>query len=99
MWVVILLLDANMLIAWFDAAHQWLTANRGNGWATCPLTENACIRVISQPSYSGRLSVADIAERLDRAMAALDHHAWPDDIHLSDPLDALITLRFIIPNI
>lgn len=89
---MISLLDANMLIALFDAAHvhhdaahQWLTANRGNGWATCPLTENACIRVISQPSYSGRLSVADIAGRLDRAMAAMDHHAWPDDIHLSDP--------------
>jgi toxin-antitoxin system PIN domain toxin len=88
---MISLLDANMLIALFDAAHvhheaahQWLAANRASGWATCPLTENACIRVISQPSYSGRLSVADIAGRLERAIAAMDHHAWPVDIHLSD---------------
>ena len=89
---MISLLDANFLIALFDAAHvhhqaahQWLAANRASGWATCPLTENACIRIISQPSYSGRLTVADIAGRLNRAIAAPDHHSWPDDIHLSDP--------------
>ena len=89
---MISLLDANMLIALFDAAHvhhsvahQWLSANRAAGWATCPLTENACIRIVSQPSYPGRLTVADIAGRLDRAIAAPDYHSWPDDIHLSDP--------------
>jgi toxin-antitoxin system PIN domain toxin len=85
------LLDANMLIALFDAAHVdhqrahgWLSANRSNGWATCPLTENACIRVMSQPSYPGRLAVEDIAGRLHRATQATDHHFWPDDIRLTD---------------
>jgi predicted nucleic acid-binding protein len=55
---MISLLDANMLIALFDeahvhhqAAHDWLLINRSTGWATCPLTENACIRIMSQPSY------------------------------------------------
>ena len=88
---MISLLDANMLIALFDAAHghhqaahTWLAGNRATGWATCPLTENACIRVISQPSYSGKLAIADIAGRLERALAAPDHHSWSDDIHLSD---------------
>ena len=38
---------------WTDAAHvnhalahTWLTANRSAGWATCPLTQNACVRVL-----------------------------------------------------
>ena len=89
---MIALLDANMLIALFDsahvhhqAAHQWLTAHRASGWATCPLTENACIRIISQPSYPGRLNIDDIAGRLHRATLAADHHFWPDTLRLSDP--------------
>ncbi len=87
------LLDANLLIALFDVAHvhhrpaqQWLTANRSDGWATCPLTGNACIRIISQPAYPGRLPVADIARRLQQATRAADHHFWPDDLELSDPV-------------
>jgi len=50
-----------------------------------PLTQNACIRIISQPAYPGRLSVADIARRLRQATAANDHHFWPDSISLHDP--------------
>lgn len=89
---MIALLDANMLIALFDAAHvhhqpahKWFVRNRAQGWATCPLTQNACIRIISQPSYPGRLPVADIARRLRNAAAAKDHKFWPDDVSLCDP--------------
>ena len=71
---MIALLDANTLIALFDAAHvhhrsahQWLSRHRARGWATCPLTQNACIRILSQPAYPGRLAVADIARRLHHA--------------------------------
>ena len=86
------LLDAIMLIALFDAAHvhhqaahQWMTRNRAAGWATCPLTQNACIRILSQPAYPGRLPVADISRRLHHATSATDHHFWPDSISLCDP--------------
>ena len=89
---MVALLDANVLIALFDAAHvhhqaahRWLGANRTQGWATCPLTQNACIRILSQPAYPGRLPVADIARRLRHATAATDHHFWPDIISLCDP--------------
>lgn len=61
-----------------------MSGNRSNGWATCPLTENACIRIMSQSSYPGRLNVEDIADRLHRATLATDHHFWPDDIRLTD---------------
>ena len=88
---MISLLDANLLIALFDAAHlhhqrahQWLTQHRAQGWATCPLTQNACIRIISQPNYPNRLPIADISRRLAQATAAPDHHFWPDSISLCD---------------
>jgi toxin-antitoxin system PIN domain toxin len=89
---MIALLDANTLIALSDAAHvhhhpahQWLSRHRSQGWATCPLTQNACIRIISQPAYPGRLTVADITRRLRHATAVNDHHFWPDSISLHDP--------------
>jgi toxin-antitoxin system PIN domain toxin len=85
------LLDANVLIALFDAAHvhhadaqEWLAAHRAQGWATCPITQNACIRIFSQAAYPGRLSVADISRRLRLAVAATDHHFWPDTLSLAD---------------
>jgi len=88
---MIALLDANMLIALFDAAHEnhtaahsWLTANRSSGWATCPLTQNACIRVLSQPNYPGHLTIADISRRLSNAIAAPDHTFWMDSLSLCD---------------
>lgn len=86
------LLDANVLIALFDEAHvhhrqaqQWLTGHRADGWATCPLTGNACIRILSQPAYPGHLPVADIARRLHQATRASDHQFWAADLQLSDP--------------
>ncbi|MCU0874072.1 MAG: PIN domain-containing protein [Pirellulaceae bacterium] len=88
---MIAILDVNVLIALFDAAHvhhtasqSWLTANRSHGWATCPLTQNACIRVLSQPKYPGHVPIADISRRLANAIAAPDHVFWPDSISLCD---------------
>ena len=89
---MVALLDANLLIALFDAAHvqhqpshRWFSQNRAQGWATCPLTQNACIRILSQPAYPGRLPVADVARRLRQATAVADHQFWPDVI---GPCDA-----------
>lgn len=89
---MISLLDANVLIALFDAAHvqhrlahRWLRKHRASGWATCPLTQCACIRVLSQPAYPGRLTVADISRRLAKAVAADDHHFWPESLMPCDP--------------
>jgi uncharacterized protein len=56
---VISLLDVNVLVALFDpahvyheAAHAWFGVNRIRRWATCPLTENALVRVLSNPRIS-----------------------------------------------
>jgi hypothetical protein len=52
------LLDINVLIALSDpahvhheAAHRWFSAVGSASWATCPITENGFVRVISSPSY------------------------------------------------
>lgn len=88
---MISLLDANFLIALFDAAHvrhmdahQWLSQHRTEGWATCPLTQNACIRILSQPAYPGRLTIPDISRRLHHAISVREHHFWHDSISLCD---------------
>lgn len=87
------LLDVNVLIALFDQdhifherAHLWLEANVAAGIATCPLTENGVIRVISHPKYSSELSLApgDVIKRLDGFCEAQDHAFWSDDVSLRD---------------
>ncbi len=87
------LLDVNVLVALFDpahlhhdVAHAWFSAERGVGWATCPITENGLLRVLSNPAYPGRrTTVADAAERLRSFQASGGHAFWPDDVSLLDP--------------
>lgn len=86
------LLDVNVLIALLDAEHvhheparRWLRNNIRNGWATCPITQNGCLRIMSQPSYPGGLRSAQVAERLREATATRHHEFWPDSVSLLDP--------------
>ena len=89
---VIHLLDVNVLVALFDpahihheAAHEWFRASSVAGWATCPLTENGLVRVISNPAYPGRrTTVADAVHRLGRFAKSEAHVFWPDDVSLID---------------
>ena len=72
------LLDVNVLIALLDQGHvhhavarDWLAANIGQGWASCPITQNGCIRIMSQPAYPKNLPARQVAARLAEALAAL----------------------------
>lgn len=83
------LLDVNVLIALLDAAHvyhaqayRWLEGELHHGWASCPLTQNGCIRIMSQPNYPGALRSAQVAERLAEAADGHAHAFWPDDVNL-----------------
>jgi uncharacterized protein len=85
------LLDLNALIAFLDAEHlhkprihRWWLQNRTYGWATCPLTQNGFVRVISQPSYSSPISIGRAFDHLRRNTETDDHVFWPDDISLLD---------------
>jgi uncharacterized protein len=83
------LLDVNVLIALMDAAHvhhqlarSWLEENIQNGWASCPITQNGCIRILSQSAYPGSEPAAVIAARLADAAATPWHEFWPDNLSL-----------------
>ncbi|MEJ2206616.1 MAG: PIN domain-containing protein [Gemmatimonadota bacterium] len=87
------LLDVNVLVALFDpehvhheAAHRWFAGARSAGWATCPLTENGLVRVVSNPAYPGRrTTVADAVSRLRQFTDSGNHVHWPDDVSLLRP--------------
>lgn len=83
------LLDVNVLIALLDSAHiyhplamAWLTENIEKGWASCPLTQNGCIRILSQPAYPNSVPAALIADRLAAACQHPAHFFWGDSISL-----------------
>ena len=86
------LLDASVLIALFDVghvhhdvAHDWFGDNRARGWATSPLTENALLRIVSNPKYGSNWERAPIlARRLQTFCASADHQFWPDTLSLGD---------------
>ena len=86
--------DVNVLLALTDPAHshhevasQWFADASRRGWATCPLTENGFVRILSNPSYPGvRLSPADATALLETSVQnhAATHHFWPDSVSLRD---------------
>jgi toxin-antitoxin system PIN domain toxin len=85
------LYDLNALIAFLDAdhlhkprIHQWWWQNRHHGWATCPLTQNGFVRVISQQSYSSPIPIGRAFDHLRRNTETEGHAFWPDDISLLD---------------
>jgi len=86
------LLDVNVLIALFDAnhlhhetAHHWFGDHSRNGWATCPITENGFLRVISNPAYPGsHTTLADAVQRLRIFRKSGGHTFWTDSVSFCD---------------
>jgi uncharacterized protein len=88
---MIALLDVSVLIALCDTRHEfhqttlrWMQENYWAGWATCPLTQNGCIRIVSQPNYSFKIPLAEAIQTLQTICSAQHHHFWPDDASLLD---------------
>jgi hypothetical protein len=86
------LLDVNVLVALLDADHiehprarAWLEREIGHGWASCALTQNGVLRVMSQPRYPSPVTPAEAADRLARAVANERHAFWPCEVSLLDP--------------
>lgn len=79
------LLDVNVLIALLDADHTshrsalaWFGENSRHGWASCPITQNGCVRIMSHPGYPNAHAVSEIVERLRSATADPSHAFWAD---------------------
>jgi toxin-antitoxin system PIN domain toxin len=90
---VTFLLDVNVLVSLIDrahvhhdAAHAWFRREGAKSWATCPLTENAVLRIIGHPRYPGSQGTpAAVAPSLVSLRGHAGHCFWPDDISLADP--------------
>lgn len=85
------LLDINVLIALHDRDHvhhvraaTWFEANIEHGWASCPLTLNGCLRIMSQPGYSSPQPLPTLITMLQRSTGASVHETWFDDISILD---------------
>jgi uncharacterized protein len=85
------LLDVNVLIALLDADHLhharaaiWLAENIAPGWASCAITQNGCVRIMSQPGYPSALPTARVAQRLREATETEHHLFVPADLSLLD---------------
>ena len=85
------LLDVNVLIALLDADHlhharaaAWLAENIKSGWASCAITQNGCVRIMSQPGYPNALPAAGVAQRLREATLAEHHLFVAGDVSLLD---------------
>ena len=86
------LLDVNVLIALVDAshvshdaAHDWFAREGHARWATCPITENGLVRIVSNPKYPNALATPAEATTLLARMTSLPGHVfWPDDVSLRD---------------
>ena len=86
------LLDVNVLIALLDSDHtlhgtamSWFAKHAREGWASCPITQNGCVRIMSNPSYPNALPVQAVMQRLTEACGEDVHEFWSDEVSLLDP--------------
>jgi len=85
------LLDVSVLIPLFDTGHShhqpakaWCGANLKSGWASCPLTQNRFVRIVSQPSYPRPARMRDAHHVLRQQLGEPGHQFWPDNISITD---------------
>ena len=85
------MLDVNVLIALLDENHtdhelvvEWLADHIHDGWASCPLTQNGCVRILSLPRYPNSLRIEEAMDRLRDAVSTPHHQFIADDISLLD---------------
>ncbi|WP_313230323.1 TA system VapC family ribonuclease toxin [Stenotrophomonas acidaminiphila] len=86
------LLDVNVLIALHDSDHvhhhpasAWLRTHIAHGWASCPLTQNGCLRIMSQPGYAKPQPLGSLVSMLARSTSTPFHAFWPDAFSVLDP--------------
>ena len=51
-------------------------------WASCPITQNGYLRIVTQPKYANAISVREAIQKLTRAVSTTTHVFLSDDISL-----------------
>jgi toxin-antitoxin system PIN domain toxin len=87
------LLDVSLLIALFDSdhvhhetAHDWFADHHTQGWATCALTQNAFIRILSNPGYpaTSMYRPAELLQHLRQFCSSKHHVFWAESVSLTE---------------
>jgi len=88
------LLDVNVLVAMAWPTHEahgkvlnWLKEHAREGWATCPVTQIAFVRLLSNPQFSpDALTSEEALTLLEANLAHPVHRFWPDAIGFAEAL-------------
>jgi toxin-antitoxin system PIN domain toxin len=87
-----ILLDVNVLVPLFwrghndhNAAQQWFREHERKGWATCPLTQAAFVRLVSNPAFStDAVPPVEAIALLEENLRLSSHEFWPDDLSFAE---------------
>jgi uncharacterized protein len=86
------LLDINVLLALLDQQHVhhrrargWLEDEIVDGWASCAITQNGFVRIISQPGYPSPITPKAAIDLLRSATGTDYHEFWRCSVSLLDP--------------
>ncbi len=90
------LLDVNVLIALMWPAHEshsqvgeWFSGHARQGWATCPFTQAAFVRLVSNPAFSRDAVTPQEAITLLGANLKHRHHLfWSDEISFGEAVES-----------
>ena len=90
--MTVYLLDVNVLIALVDpnhvqhdAAHDWFGRVGRRAFATCPISENGLVRILSHPKYPSSPGAPGVVMNSLNALRAMPgHRFWPDNVSLAD---------------
>src|SRR5450631_3749257 len=80
-----------MLLSLFDEDHTshgkavtWWETNPAGGWASCPLTQNGFVRIVSGQGYERPYTSRQARETFDAWVSRSDHVFWTDDVSFLD---------------
>ena len=89
------LFDVNVLIALMWPAHEghaqvqhWFSRNAREGWATCPFTQAAFVRILSNPAFSpDAVTPREAVKVLTGNLKHPSHRFWADAISLAQAVE------------
>jgi hypothetical protein len=92
--VTAFLLDVNVLVASAWPAHsaharveRWLARHAKEEWATCPFTQAAFVRILSNPAFSPyALTPRNAIAVLKANLQHPGHRFWPNEVGFNDAI-------------
>ena len=89
------LLDVNVLVALLWPAqeshakvHTWFKRRFSERWATCPLTQAAFVRIVSNPAFSpSAVSPGEATQALKKSLAHPNHEYWLADVSYLEAIE------------